>query len=56
MVKTTLVNWWVTLLFFLRVSPAELQRVYDGWLVRGDEPGGRPQSAWNDSERLPQKK
>ncbi len=33
--KTTLVNWWVTFLFFLRVAPADLRRVYDGWLVSG---------------------
>ena len=34
-VKTTLVNWWVTLLFFLRVSPVTLRRNYDRWLVSG---------------------
>lgn len=35
LVKTTLVNWWVTLLFLLRVPPRQLRRIYDGWLVRG---------------------
>jgi rSAM/selenodomain-associated transferase 2 len=34
-VKTTLVNWWVTLLFFLRVPPRRLRRSYDRWLVHG---------------------
>lgn len=33
--KTTAVNWWVTLLFCLRVPPAELRRIYDGWLTSG---------------------
>lgn len=33
--KTTFVNWWVTTLFFLRVSPVWLRRVYDHWLVPG---------------------
>lgn len=34
-VKTTLVNWWVTFLFFLRVRPRTLRRIYDRWLVSG---------------------
>ena len=34
-IKTTLVNWCVTLLFFLRVSPPRLRRLYDRWLVSG---------------------
>jgi hypothetical protein len=34
-VRTTLVNWWVTSLFFMRVPPRELLRIYDGWLVSG---------------------
>ena len=34
-VKTTLVNWWVTCLFLLRVSPRTLRRIYDRWLVSG---------------------
>jgi len=33
--RTTLVNWWVTLLFFWRVRPARLRRIYDRWLVSG---------------------
>lgn len=33
--KTTFVNWWVTTLFFLRVSPLRLRRTYDRWLVTG---------------------
>lgn len=33
--KTTLVNLWVTLLFFLRLPPRQLRRIYDGWLVTG---------------------
>jgi rSAM/selenodomain-associated transferase 2 len=32
-VRTTLVNWWVTMLFFLHVPPSQLRRIYDGWLV-----------------------
>ncbi|HXI83900.1 MAG TPA: TIGR04283 family arsenosugar biosynthesis glycosyltransferase [Verrucomicrobiae bacterium] len=34
-VRTTLVNWWVTALFMLRVPPRELRRIHDGWLVSG---------------------
>src|SRR5579871_1039037 len=34
-VRTTLVNWWVTALFFFRVPPRELRRIHDGWLVPG---------------------
>jgi len=34
-VKTTLVNWWVTFLFLLRVPPRSLRRIYDRWLVTG---------------------
>lgn len=34
-VRTTLVNWWVTLLFLLRVSPPRLRHIYDRWLVTG---------------------
>ena len=37
MLKTTLVNWWVTMLFFLRVPPRQLRRIYDGWLVSGKQ-------------------
>jgi rSAM/selenodomain-associated transferase 2 len=33
--KTTFVNWWVTLLLFLRVSPQYLRGFYDRWLVSG---------------------
>jgi len=33
--RTAFVNWWVTLLFFLRVSPNQLRRIHDGWLVSG---------------------
>ena len=36
LVKTTLVNWWVTFLFFIGVSPRELRRIYDGWLPGAD--------------------
>src|ERR1017187_1212854 len=32
-VRTILVNWWVTALFILHVPPSELRRIYDGWLV-----------------------
>ena len=34
-VRTTLVNWWVTALFILRVPPRELRRIHDGWLIPG---------------------
>ena len=34
---TALVNWWVTVLFFLRVPPRQLRRIYDGWLVSGKQ-------------------
>lgn len=46
--KATLVNWWVTILFFLRVSPHWLRRIYDRWLVNGrpvhDKSVSRPAS------------
>ncbi len=38
--KTTLVNWWVTMLFFLHVPPRQLRRIYDGWLVSGKQHRG----------------
>lgn len=34
-IKTTLVNWWVSLLFLLRVPPHRLRRIYDRWLATG---------------------
>src|ERR1039457_6352473 len=34
-VRTTLVNWWVTALFILHVPPRELRRIHDGWLISG---------------------
>jgi len=34
-VRTTLVNWWVTVLFLLRVPPRQIRRIYDSWLVSG---------------------
>ncbi len=34
-VRTTLVKWWVTLLFLLRVPPPQIRRIYDSWLVPG---------------------
>jgi rSAM/selenodomain-associated transferase 2 len=40
-VKTTLVNWWVTLLFLLRVPPWTLRRAYDRWLVSGHARPGK---------------
>jgi rSAM/selenodomain-associated transferase 2 len=33
--RTALVNWWVTTLFFLHVPPKQLRRIYDGWLISG---------------------
>ena len=33
--ETTFVNVWVTLLYFLRLPPRQLRRIYDGWLVTG---------------------
>ncbi|NQU10317.1 glycosyltransferase family 2 protein [bacterium] len=33
-VKTTLVNWWVTFLGLLWIPPRQLRRIYDRWLVR----------------------
>src|SRR5271170_6218539 len=34
-VRTTLVKWWVTLLFLLRVPPRQIRHIYDSWLVSG---------------------
>jgi rSAM/selenodomain-associated transferase 2 len=42
-IKTTLVNWWVTLLFFLRVPPRKLRLIYDGWLVSGKTRRDKPE-------------
>jgi rSAM/selenodomain-associated transferase 2 len=33
--RTALVNGWVTMLFFLHVPPRQLRRIYDGWLISG---------------------
>jgi rSAM/selenodomain-associated transferase 2 len=40
-VKMTLVNGWVSLLFFLRVRPRRLRYIYDRWLVRGQTQRGK---------------
>ncbi|HTS16752.1 MAG TPA: TIGR04283 family arsenosugar biosynthesis glycosyltransferase [Verrucomicrobiae bacterium] len=45
-VRTTLVNWWVTALFLLRVPPRQIRRMYDTWLVPGKT---RPEK----SKRIP---
>jgi len=37
-VRTTLVRWWVTLLFLLRVPPRQIRHIYDSWLVPGKPP------------------
>ena len=42
-VKTTLVNWWVTVLYFLRVPPSRLRRTYDRWLAGGVPRGDKPE-------------
>ncbi len=33
--RTMLVNWWVTTLFFLGIPPQRLRRIRDSWLVSG---------------------
>jgi rSAM/selenodomain-associated transferase 2 len=43
--ETTLVNWWVTFLYFLGVSPRRLRRIYDGWLASGQPAGERATTA-----------
>ncbi|MEI6083569.1 MAG: TIGR04283 family arsenosugar biosynthesis glycosyltransferase [Verrucomicrobiota bacterium] len=35
--KTTFVNWWVRFLYFLRIPPPQLRRIYDGWLTGGSQ-------------------
>lgn len=35
MLKTTLVNWWVTSLYFIGIPPQQLRRIYDRWLRPG---------------------
>jgi rSAM/selenodomain-associated transferase 2 len=42
--KTACVNWWLTLLFFLRVPPRHLRRIHDGWLVSGKAQRGQSES------------
>jgi rSAM/selenodomain-associated transferase 2 len=49
MLRATLVNWWVTTLFFLRVPPGQLRRIHDGWLIPG-----KPRRA--KSDRIPPNK
>ena len=39
--RTLFVNWWVTMLFFLRVPPRQLRRIYDGWMTSGRQSQGR---------------
>ena len=40
-VKTTLVNWWVSLLFLMHVQPWTVRRAYDRWLVSGHARPGK---------------
>ena len=40
--KTALVNVWVTFLFALRIPPRQLRRIHDGWLVTGKQTGMKP--------------
>ncbi|HUI08653.1 MAG TPA: TIGR04283 family arsenosugar biosynthesis glycosyltransferase [Verrucomicrobiae bacterium] len=43
-IRTMLVNWWVTTLFVLGMPPRQLCHIRDGWLVSGKvhrEPGQR---------------
>jgi GT2 family glycosyltransferase len=39
--RTMLVNWWVTMLFFLHVPPRQLRRIYDSWLVSVEQQRSR---------------
>ncbi len=41
--KTTLINWWVTVLFFFRVSPQRLRRTHDRWLAGGTPRRDKPE-------------
>lgn len=50
--KTTLVNWWVTFLYSLHVPPAELRRIYDGWLVSGKPRRDKSDLIRSDQQRL----
>ena len=47
--RTMLVNWWVTTLFFLHVPPRQLSRIYDRWLVSIEQ--GRSRSDLIPSSR-----
>jgi rSAM/selenodomain-associated transferase 2 len=42
--KTVLVNGWLTLLFFLGVSPRRLGRLYERWLPGGKASAGGPRA------------
>jgi rSAM/selenodomain-associated transferase 2 len=44
LLKTTLVNWWVTFLFFLGVRPTQLRRIFDGWLLSGHPLRGKSET------------
>lgn len=48
--KTTLVHWWITVLFFLRVSPYQLRRIHDAWLVSG-KPAGQQAEAVSSASK-----
>jgi hypothetical protein len=49
-VRTTLVNWWVTMLFFLHVPPSQLRRIHDGWLI-SSKPGRDKREEIPDSKK-----
>src|ERR1043166_153939 len=53
--KTTFVNVWVTLLFFLRLPPRQLRRIYDGWLVAGKLRGDKSELIPPSKRSLPKR-
>lgn len=42
-IKTAIVNSWVTFLFFLRIPPRELRRIHDGWIKPAKVPSDNPE-------------
>jgi rSAM/selenodomain-associated transferase 2 len=46
LLKTLLVNWWVTALFSLRVRPRQLQQIHQRWLPQGRSRSDQPRSTF----------
>ncbi len=50
--RTELVHWWIMVLFFLRVPPRQLRRIYDGWMISDKQPQSRSDRIPPDTRKL----